>query len=188
MEGEGGRKSEDRKWRLQEEGEETQEVPRGAEEMTGWGQVLEVSRLARPREGALPTRGLVLGEVTLLGEEGSGQQPNSTPQASIPVPRHHQLRSRAGDSFASQRDRAPDSPTLPPVFQALGFPLPLTMPPRRPLPPTSRPKPRSSRQARAPPSWLPSSAGPVPAVMAPAAGPALVFERPGDVTLSGPSQ
>lgn len=98
--------------------------------------------------GASHTCGLVLGEVALRGEEGGGQQLSSTPRASSPVPHNHQLRARAGDSFASQQDNSPDFPTLPPIFQALGVPSP--------LPPTSR---------LSPPTPL-SPPGPGPTILA----------------------
>lgn len=56
--------------------------PGGAEEMTGWGEGIG-ARGGAPltkrdlHRGLIPTCGLVLGEVTLLREEGSSQHLNS---------------------------------------------------------------------------------------------------------------
>lgn len=109
--------------------ESTKYSPGGAEEKTGGWRVLEgVSfSLSMTSIGVrLPTCGLVLGEVTLLREEGSGQHLNSNPPSFYPRPKNSEPQTPVPCwGPASQQDRIPDTPTPPPTFKALRFLYPL---------------------------------------------------------------
>lgn len=66
--------------------------PGNAEEMTSWDRRVDASggrmspsvRVTSVGGQRLPTCGLVLGEVTLLGEEGTGQHLKSNPASFYP--------------------------------------------------------------------------------------------------------
>lgn len=137
-----------------------------------------------------PTCGLILGEVTLLREDESGQHLLNTPSFR-PSPKNSESQTplfHAGDSLPSRvEDPRHSNPTSNLRGPQVHLPATLCLlPAPSPRLPAFRPKSRSSSRPRA--HHLDAQLyGTFPAVMAPVPGPALVLVRPNDVTPTDPT-